>query len=318
MPFPQVIDHPPADGNLHVWLQRNSDRVDRALATTGAVLLRGFQVRTAEEFHEAAVVALGPLMPYLEGASPRSPLGGGVYTSTEYAADQVIPLHNELSYSSRWPGRLAFYCKTPATTGGETPIADSRRVYERITITSTQLPPTQVRYLRHMHDGKGPGVGWPTVFDTTDPARVEEHCRRSRIDITWLSDGALRTSQIRPAAIVHPQSGDRVWFNQAHQWHPSNGGPEVEALWRELYGNELPMHATTADGQELPPALLSRIRAAYEAETTTFAWHAGDVLLLDNMLTAHGRTAYTGPREVLVAMGRPVALADVEEVTSHG
>ncbi|WP_331732566.1 TauD/TfdA family dioxygenase (plasmid) [Streptomyces sp. NBC_00015] len=318
MPFPQVIAHPPADGSLSTWLQLNSDRIDTDLATAGAILLRGFRVRTTEEFHEAAMVALGPLMPYIEGASPRSPLGGGVYTSTEYAADQIIPLHNELSYSSRWPGRLAFYCMTPATTGGETPIADSRRVYEHITATATQPLPAHVRYLRHMHDGKGPGVGWPTVFDTTDPVRVEDHCRQSGIDITWLPNGTLCTSQIRPTAIVHPQSGERVWFNQAHQWHPSNGGPEVEALWRELYGNELPMHATTADGQELTPETLSHIRAAYEAETTTFTWQAGDVLLLDNMLTAHGRTAYTGSREVLVAMGQPIMLNDVEEVTSHG
>jgi alpha-ketoglutarate-dependent taurine dioxygenase len=317
MPFPQVIDESSANGNLRAWLQRNSGRIDATLSTTGAVLLRGFKVRSTEEFHEAAVAALGPLMTYIEGASPRSPLGGGVYTSTEYAANELIALHNELSYSSSWPGRLAFCCTRPATTGGETPIADSRRVYERIAAASVQLP-LQVRYVRHLHDGKGLGVGWPTVFATTDPNRVEDHCRQSGIDFTWLPDGMLRTSQIRPAAIVHPQSGERVWFNQAHQWHPSNGGPEAEAMWRELCGDELPMHATAANGQELDPKILAIIRAAYEAETTTFIWRAGDVLLLDNMLTAHGRTAYAGPRDVLVAMGRPVALAEVEEVTAHG
>ena len=31
----------------------------------------------------------------------------GVYTSTEYPPEFFISLHNELSYSTRWPSRLA-------------------------------------------------------------------------------------------------------------------------------------------------------------------------------------------------------------------
>ena len=44
-------------------------------------------------------------------------------------------------------------------------------------------------------------------------------------------------------------------------------------------------------------------RLALRAETVTFPWRRGDVLLLDNMLTAHGRRPFTGDRRVLVAMG---------------
>lgn len=33
-----------------------------------------------------------------------------------------------------------------------------------------------------------------------------------------------------------------------------------------------------------------------------FPWQTGDVLMLDNMLTAHAREPFQGPRKVVVAM----------------
>ena len=39
------------------------------------------------------------------------------------------------------------------------------------------------------------------------------------------------------------------------------------------------------------------------AEAVTFSRQRGDVLVLDHMLTAHGRRPFTGARRVLVAMG---------------
>jgi alpha-ketoglutarate-dependent taurine dioxygenase len=43
----------------------------------------------------------------------------------------------------------------------------------------------------------------------------------------------------------------------------------------------------------------------------TVRWEAGDILLLDNMLVAHGRRAFTGPRQIVVAMAEPTRWEDV-------
>jgi alpha-ketoglutarate-dependent taurine dioxygenase len=318
MQFPFVIEAEQGEGNLNHWLAGNREHIDALLAATGAVLFRGTSIPDPDRFRVAAEVLVGPLMSYLEGASPRSPLGGEVYTSTEYDPAQSIPLHNELSYSTRWPGRLAFCCLTPPVSGGQTPIADSRRTYARI-VASCPLPlPVRVRYVRHMHGGKGPGVGWPDAFAASDPAEAEAYCHYADIDCAWLPGQVLRTSQIRPAAIIHPRTSEPVWFNQAHQWHPSSGGHAAETLWRELFGDQLPMTAQHADASEIDPAVLAAIRAAYQAEQTMFDWQAGDLLLLDNMLCAHGRASFTGPRDILVAMGQPVCLDQVKVVTAHG
>jgi alpha-ketoglutarate-dependent taurine dioxygenase len=317
MGFPPVIERDGTPGDPGSWLREHQDRIDALLDTVGAVLLRGTGITGADGFRAAADVLAGPLMDYGEGASPRSPRGGAVYTSTEYDPARAIALHNELSYSSRWPGRLGLCCITPPAAGGQTPVADGRAVYARILATCPGPLPLSVRYVRHMHDGKGPGVGWPEAFGTADPGQAEAYCQAAGIDCTWLPGRVLRTSQVRPAAIVHPRTGEPVWFNQAHQWHPSNDGPDTEALLRDLFGDRLPMTAQNANGTEIDPAVLAAVRDAYRAEQAQFDWQPGDLLLLDNMLCAHGRAPFTGPRDILVAMGRTVRLDQVKAVTSH-
>ncbi|MFB7918551.1 TauD/TfdA family dioxygenase [Streptomyces sp. NPDC056061] len=315
MEFPAVLQRPPAGSGLASWLVRHAEQVDHLLATTGAIVLRGFGVRDAAEFHDAIQHPLGTLMQYVEGASPRIPLGDGLYTSTEYAPDLTVSLHNELSYSHQWPGRVAFYCRTPAAHGGQTPIADSRKVFARLATRLPGMLPDEVRYVRHLHDGTGAGQAWTTVFATDDKAAVATYCATAGIGHQWLADGTLRTSQVRPTALLHPLTGEAVWFNQAHQWHPSNSGTDDEAMLRELFGDALPMNALRPDGQEIGATVLTAIREAYQSERVQFDWRPGDVMVLDNMLTAHGRAPFTGAREVLVAMGQPIRLTDVERVT---
>jgi len=43
----------------------------------------------------------------------------------------------------------------------------------------------------------------------------------------------------------------------------------------------------------------------YQQEAVIFPWQAGDILMLDNMLTSHGRKPFVGARKVLVGMAEP-------------
>jgi hypothetical protein len=53
--------------------------------------------------------------------------------------------------------------------------------------------------------------------------------------------------------------------------------------------------------------VVEHVRAAYDAETVALPWRAGDVLVIDNVLAAHGREPFSGDREVLVAMAAPIS-----------
>jgi len=154
--------------------------------------------------------------------------------------------------------------------------------------------------------GNGLDVPWTKVFNTTDREVVERFCRASRIAYEWKPDGELRTRQVCQAVAVHPLTRERVWFNQAHLFHVSNLEPAVrEALLSVVDEADLPRQAYYGDGTSIEMDVLDEIRDVYRCHAVQFPWQQGDVMMMDNMLVAHGRTPFQGPRKILVAMAEP-------------
>lgn len=71
---------------------------------------------------------------------------------------------------------------------------------------------------------------------------------------------------------------------------------------RRMREEEFPLDAYHGDCSPLDPEALRHVREVMASEMSPFRWQACDLLVLDNVLAAHGRMAFEGARRILPAM----------------
>lgn len=295
----------PNDNNENIvkYISTYMDQIDRVLLKFGGILLRGFSIHSISEFNTLANTVIPNLLEYVNRSTPRTKLGGKIYTATEYPADKRIPFHNENSYTLSWPSKIIFFSAIVADEGGETAIADSRNVYKNIPKEIiAEFDAKKVMYIRNFTPGID--LSWQTVFQTENKNDVEMYCQQNNISYEWKSGVELTVKQTCQATIRHPETEENSWFNQAHLFHRSAlSHVELDGLINLLGEDNLPRNAYFGDGTEIPENYLQLITAAYEKEQIEFKWQTGDVMLLDNRIMAHSRNPFKGERKVVVAMG---------------
>ncbi|MFG2760238.1 TauD/TfdA family dioxygenase [Streptomyces wuyuanensis] len=266
-----------------------------------ALTFRGFGI-TPDTHGRIADALLPRRLAYMHGNSPRTKVGENVYTSTEYPAELTISMHNEMSYSHTWPSRLLFYCVQAPITGGATPVVDGEAWLAALHPNIQGDFATGVRYTQNLHNGYGLGKSWQDTFETDDRTVVERFLADSKADWKWKNDGTLWISQLRPATTRHPVTGTEVWFNQADQFHISGLGEQADDIADLLPEADMPQSVSFADGSPIPAEHIRHIQETGLALAIDVDWEPGDLLLIDNVLVAHGRRPFTGHRRILVAM----------------
>jgi hypothetical protein len=302
--LPVVYGALPQDIIISSWYGDHEQQILSDLYGHGAVLFRGFRVLGQNDFEQFVRVAIPETAAYVEGATPRTKLTKGIYTSTEFPADQEIAPHNELSYVVHPPARIAFCCLIAPRQGGQTPLVDVGRVYARV-------DPALIRefearggwLLRRNYDGDfGPTL--QKSFGTDSLDEIKAYCERANIRLEIGAGGRLATEQVRAVVHRHPRTGEPVWFNHVAFWHPSTLPASVRASLNEIFSvREFPYSTYFGDGAPIPDTHIAALQQAYRDEEVKFAWRPGDVLLLDNWRVAHGRKPFAGERKVIVAMG---------------
>jgi SAM-dependent methyltransferase/alpha-ketoglutarate-dependent taurine dioxygenase len=288
--------------DLIEWALNNRDLIETHAVKEGALLFRGFGRPTAEQFARFAQSICAELLTD-NGEHQRELVERGIYSPVFYPQDKQIIWHNENSYNYQWPTRIFFCCVKPPLQGGQTPIVDSRRVFAEVDAgIKEQFISKGVKYVRTYGDGAG--LDWQTVFQTTNRVEVERRCRESLTEYRWLGENRLQTSCVRPAVVKHPRTGELTWFNQAQHWHTSCLDQATRAALQSMFPpEEMPRNCSYGDGSPIQDHDMEVILKIYGQLQVQFDWQAGDVLLLDNLLTAHGRNQYEGERKLLVAMG---------------
>lgn len=290
------------------WLSAAEPELRRVLDDQGTVLIRGLPVNSETDFGRIRDAVIRQRAQYQEQATPRTDFGDDIYSSTDFPADQRILLHNENSYTLTFPGLLLFGCLEPPDDGGATPVADCRKILQAI--------PADLAYrfrkagwalVRNYTDYFG--LGWRKAFGTDEPGDVLRYCAGNKIGATWETGGRLRTVQRRSAVIRHPRLGDELWFNHVAFWSIWSLDQKYRrVLLTSLPVDELPYNTFLGDGEPLAEQEIHELTAAYDAATVRETWRPGDVMLVDNLLAAHGREPYRGGRRILTAMGDTIEL----------
>ncbi|MCO7226518.1 TauD/TfdA family dioxygenase [Pleionea sp. CnH1-48] len=298
---------------LKDWAKKHAPSINEWLSSQGALLIRGLNIMASRQFGDFLTNVFGSeLLSYSHRSTPRTELRGNVYTATEYHSDQLIQQHNEQAYTNLWPMRIGFFCMLSSDQGGETPIADSREIYKTIPEhIRNAFADKCVMYVRNFSELDLP---WTEVFCTEERSEVEAYCKENDIQFEWLADGGLRTKQILPAVVKHPDTQEWIWFNQAHLFHVSALEEDIRRELIHSRGKEnLPRNTYFGDGSDIPDEYLQEIRDIYQAKKIKFEWQKGDVMLLDNMLFSHGREPFSGERKVLVGMSVPCSSSSLTQ-----
>ena len=247
---------------------------------------------------------------------------------------QQLPVtqHCEMSFLPTAPRYLFFFCYVEPVDGGETPVCDFRKVYQQLDPKIRQeFEEKGVRLIRN-YSGPDTKAGkdlfqlkkWDELFKTTDHAKVEEECKKNELTPTWLPDDKLRLVNERPSVQKHPDTGEMVWFNHLQVFHREAAAIEYKHIFnrrkdffsfrymvmlnaitffKRIFKKPVDeaMHMVFADGTEIPKSYVEHVEQVIWNNLVANPWKLGDVLMIDNFSTSHGRLPYKGPRDILVA-----------------
>eukprot|EP00928_Gymnodinium_smaydae_P017244 TRINITY_DN16595_c0_g3_i2.p1 TRINITY_DN16595_c0_g3~~TRINITY_DN16595_c0_g3_i2.p1 ORF type:complete len:1750 (-),score=255.28 TRINITY_DN16595_c0_g3_i2:53-5251(-) len=261
----------------------------------GAVLLKGLPISTASEFSDF-VQGLGWTPVAKHGVSERVQYAKDVFgASDDVPSDFCLPPHNEQAYytsegNPTYPRRVVFCCLTPASSGGETPVALNREVLSTLRPEVVEKLRPGIIYDQRMPSGSrhsemvqnlGGAQSWQKAFDVDSKEEVERKVKEQGCSALW-GDADDLIVRRHGATFIRSSCPDidgseSIWFNQAHNFY-----------------SFIPRYV---DGTELEEDVLSHLTAEFWRHSVAFTWDRGDVLCIDNEVCTHSRTSFEGPRK---------------------
>ena len=231
--------------------------------------------------------------------------------------------------------------QAPKAVGGETALADFRKVYQDLPSKLRNKLATKKLLYRRMHRKVGVNPawthdvammkGWPEVFETTDKAQVERIAESEGMPIRWegKNNDTFVSEYISEPFQLHPKTNDAVWFNHAQVFHWTSFPAELffaftkTREWRFLarallvgiksviqYGifrKRMAMDVRFGDGSPISWWEMHMIRKAIHKNMVLNRWQQGDLVMIDNFSTSHGRQpTYDGGRKIVVGWSDPI------------
>ena len=284
------------------WIAENRRQLRDRTVHHGAILFRGFPLSGAEDFDRFITAFDLPNFPYEDSLSnavrviktPR------VFTANEAPPTVTIFLHHEMAQTPLYPGKLFFFCEQPADTGGATPLCRSDVLWDRLRAEcpgfAGDCESKGLKYSNVMPSQNdltsGMGRSWQSTLRASTPERAEDRLKALGYSWTWLDDGCLRATTPVLPAVRKLADGRTSFFNQL-----------IAAFqgWKDER-NDPSKAITFGDGTLLDRDAVNVATRLGEELSFNVPWQRGDVALVDNFVTMHGRRAFTGTRKVLASL----------------
>jgi alpha-ketoglutarate-dependent taurine dioxygenase len=235
---------------IQSFLRNNRQWVSNRIEEHGAIMFRGFDIKTASDVEET----IRSYNPYLNneyrGTSPRNTIDDTkfVFSAAEVPSSWPIAQHIEMSFLPSPPRQLYFSAlQAPTTVGGETALADFRKVYNDLPHKlRNKLAAKKLRYRRthKMYVDVNEDIStthdvaalqtWPALFGGITNKRVVERMaleENPNATVRWEgttssdnennnNNNTTFVSEFTAEAFrVHPETGEMVWFNHANVFH---------------------------------------------------------------------------------------------------
>lgn len=286
------------------YISQHREFVFNELNYSGAILFRGFDLESPLDFEKAVKLINPNLKNYFGGDSPRNKITSKVYTSTHYPSDQTISMHHEKSYSNHYPEYIFLFCHIEPEVGGETPIADGREIYKKMPCKIIdKFKDKKIKYIMNLHSGIGIGKSWQEAFEIDSKVELEKVLKEYNVPFQWRVGDKLRIEEIVDPILTLPHSGEKVFFSQVDQWHPLGLGKEIfEDLKLIMSDEDFYHNCKFGDDSDIDIEYISTIQEVVNKERVFFKWKKGDLLILNNLISMHGRMPFSGKRQILVAM----------------
>lgn len=310
--------------------QDNSNLIDlskqinvaRAIKEFGAIVFSGFNI-TEENFLET-VQALTGKLPKSSTDSTREEVRPHVYKSTVVADSHSIPLHQEdaADFRNNMPGTINFLCVEPPKNGaGHTLVGNARIISQKIqetmpefwqrmqsdtlTYTARYLPTNswRTRWIRLLNPSHA------TIqerFGTEDHREVEEQCVKEKLTCKWDGDWAVVTRSGIPAVI---SVGDESLY--CNQIHLNKFSPALCGGWIKYIFARILLYLTTRTmqydvkfdhGPEINRKDAGKLIEIFKHYQVGRDWKKGDLMMIDNATTMHGKSPHKGKRVIRVTM----------------
>ncbi|QDT52597.1 Taurine catabolism dioxygenase TauD, TfdA family [Caulifigura coniformis] len=287
------------------WVKSNRDLLLDESSRHGAVLFRGFPMKTANDFDIFMAALDVPNFPYKKSLSNavRVNFTERVFSANEAPPDVQIFFHHEMAQTPIFPERIAFFCEIAAAEGGATPICRSDVLYDRL---KAELPDfirdCESRGLRYTNvmpaandPNSGMGRSWKSTLEVETTEAAEARLRDLNYSWEWLPDGCLKATTPPLPAVMDVTHGRKTFFNQLIAaycgWKDTRNDPSAAIR----HGDD-----SILDAGAVRRAIEIANELAFDLQ-----WQPGDAVLIDNTIAMHARRTFQGKRKVLASLMAP-------------